>query len=139
MTALERRMVKLEQARQRGAEDLTDKELWARICELRADPGLQAYLANMDAADPLRVELEQLQRELGPVASYQGLPNLEHQSIAQRLQAIVLRWLIVPNDLLLALLAIGRIGRRLLRRSVVPCNRGAAGLRRLGDQVLRFP
>ena len=64
MTALERRMVKLEQARPRGVEAMTDEELKVEICEALADPEYQVWLADASDNDPVRLETLQLLREL---------------------------------------------------------------------------
>jgi hypothetical protein len=63
-TTLERRMAKLEQAQPRGVEAMTNEELEVEICELRADPKFQAWLADESDNDPVRLETLRLLREL---------------------------------------------------------------------------
>jgi hypothetical protein len=63
-TALERRTAKLEQARPRGVEAMSDEELEAEICILSADPRIQAWLADESDDDPVRLEILRLLREL---------------------------------------------------------------------------
>lgn len=60
MTALERRMKKLEQSRSRGVKDLTDEELEAKIRALDADPYIQALLADDSNSDPMRLAILRL-------------------------------------------------------------------------------